>query len=226
MTDIPLPKFPSHEDCESCELHAQPNVTPGVPTIFLEGSHAPCENTPAVVFIGQNPGFHENTQRVPFIGRSGQMVRGPICEGSHLLREGSLASVYLTNAVRCHTLSNEPPKNRHYAACFHKTMDDLSAIAELSSEVVVVTLGAPAATHTYLHLLKEKKVTLQSAFSRQGTPYTSGHIFSTYHPAAVLRTRNLIHAVNDHMQIVINHLTGTTPKVSLPTIVKLRSPRV
>jgi hypothetical protein len=51
------------------------------------------------------------------------------------------------------------------------------------------------------------------------------HLFSTFHPAAVLREPGLIHHVSDHMALLFAFLTGKLAKPSLPTIVPAFYPR-
>jgi hypothetical protein len=49
-------------------------------------------------------------------------------------------------------------------------------------------------------------------------------VYFTYHPAAVLRKRTLVHAVADHLELVRNWFLGQTPSVTSPTIISPRPP--
>jgi hypothetical protein len=44
-------------------------------------------------------------------------------------------------------------------------------------------------------------------------------VFSSFHPAAVLRTPNLLHAVAGHVSLLYAHLTSTAPVPSTPRFV-------
>jgi len=72
-----------------------------------------------------------------------------------------------------------------------------------------------------------KPWSLTSAFTRQGTPtnlWGDWSLFTTFHPAAVLRSRNLLHPVADHMTLVHAALIGAMPVASSPRVVPPFSP--
>jgi hypothetical protein len=49
-------------------------------------------------------------------------------------------------------------------------------------------------------------------------------IFSTFHPAAVDRANNLIHAVSGHLTLLRAHLLGEMPVPSTPLILSPKGP--
>lgn len=246
---------------------------------------------PALLVVGQNPGFHEDTRGVPFIGKSGELLQGPYLSGVSL---PSLCSIFVTNTARCYHRDGDGPSNAHYRACRPYLFDDIHALLPHCSRLFILTLGAPAATHTYA-LLGVPRVTLSSALTHQGrtlpcptflpeseslttpssksatsnqtkkkkpavsnkpstneastrtsstpeatsastgsalsastrarsnsiadAPAANLTLFSTFHPAAVLRTANLIHAVAGHMTLLAAHIRGEAPVPSTPLFV-------
>ena len=55
-----------------------------------------------ILFVGEGPGFHEDIQGKPFVGRSGKLLDAML-EGINLTRE----KIYIANVVKC-----RPPENR------------------------------------------------------------------------------------------------------------------
>lgn len=229
---IPLPQFPPHPTCSLCPLHKCAKSV-GIPTHLIPGGRPPTYESPAVLFLGQNPGFNEDREGVPFIGKSGSLLQDAYIDGIQLR---TLATLYVSNTARCYHLHGDGPSNSHYKACRSHLLPDLHSLTTHHTSLTVMCLGAPATTHLHA-LLGIPKVTLTSSFSNQGRqvplppPESSDGrgaqtitLFSTYHPAAVLRENNLIHAVEGHMTLLLNHLTGRTPAPSLPTLVPPRSP--
>lgn len=221
-----LPVLPTHSDCTLCDLHiTAKNI--GIPTTLLHDSP---DAEFLLLVIGQNPGFHEDQQGTPFVGRSGDMVRNGYLAGIHAYDN---ASIYLTNTARCyHEPLYDQPKESHYKACSSSHLPpDLHSLrsAHPSQRFLILCLGAPAVKSTY-RLLLNRKVNLKEAFSMQGTPSTNTdlppcHLFAAYHPAAVMRQNSLKYAVHDQLQHLANHLTDNVPVVTTPNIIPPRSPR-
>lgn len=227
VTPHHLPVFPRLSSCTSCSLHTRARSV-GLPTCWVPSTLPPSPSTPALLFLGQNPGAQEDAAGLPFIGPSGRLLQDVYLEGIYLR---SLASVFLANTCRCYHVDGDGPTNRHYVSCRPHLLPDLRLLTSLSSSLTVVTLGAPAASHLHT-LLGHPGTNLTSALSSQGRvhnlPSTSPPlpitVFSTYHPAAVLRAANLIHAVEGHLRLVLDHLTNRTPTPSLPRLIPPRDP--
>ena len=219
--------------CQGCELHEFPH------SVCIPTRHYPpsleLPGAPLILFIGQNPGYYEDQKNEPFVGKSGDLVKRVFIGGT-LLHER--ASIWLGNGVRCHTEANDTPKPKHYKACNHYLLDDLQSLfCQVHDEdqvKIVVTLGAPATTSFYKNVVEEGTIPLTKAFTMNGREYeflltgdtsTPFRLFSTYHPAAVLRNNNLINSGHSHMQMVSDCLDGTMATPSDPTIVPTRSPR-
>lgn len=228
MSSLPvIPLTPSHTSCTGCSLHTLPQTTVGVPGVRCADA-LPLGPHPVLVVIGQNPGFQENQEGLPFVGPTGDWVHNRYLAGIHAK---TLASVYLLNAYRCyHPTGNPTPK--YVKACLGHLTNDLKAIAALhpnASLRLILALGA-SATLAVSHFDKGPK-TLTETFTAQGrtitvpgTPSSTWSVFATYHPAAVMRDRNLASSVHDHLQLVLDALTNTAPTPSPPRRVPVRTP--
>jgi len=221
-----LPQLLSHAECVKCPLHNQGVGIPmvvGMKTIALPTSLPPGPDVPALLVLGQNPGLQEDRKGEPFIGPSGQVLRGPYLQGVKLHER---MSIYLGNGVRCFTVGNETPKAKHYKACFGYSLEDLDAILTVhtNAKVGVLLTGAPVATAFYKHALGFKTMNLAKAFSLNSKPqlYKGREIgvFAVYHPAFCLRKKEVITTVHDHMALVRSWYDGTMPIPTSPEVVE------
>lgn len=228
MHTIPL-CLEGNPNCTRCELHEQA-INVCIPTSRWWESARDVETAgeDRILIIGQNPGYHEDRQNENFIGRSGDILKKSFIGGIELQKR---AVIYLSNGVRCHTISNQSPKPKHYRECNQYLIEDLKTI----KPTVILTLGAPATASFYKNILGIVKISLTKSFTMNGNLYTPKdhkvdgvgdfHMFSTYHPAAVMRNNNLINSVYSHMQLVSDCIDGTMASPSSPTIIPTRSPK-
>jgi DNA polymerase len=127
-----------------------------------------------LMFVGEAPGFYEDQQGEPFVGRSGQLLTSLIETKLGLTR----ADVFIANTLQCRPPENRDPLPDEIEACkpFLRTKLDLI------KPRLVVALGNFAAkllTGSTLGItkLREREFTM-----RDGTP-----LLCTFHPAAALR---------------------------------------
>jgi uracil-DNA glycosylase family 4 len=202
----------------------------GLPTRRLTTSLEPHRDRDVVVYVGRNPGFHEDQEGRCFVGRSGQLLERAFVGGTSIHRR---ATVWFTNMARCYTVNDVPPKAKHYKACRGYLEHDLAALAGASSpdaKFVVVLLGGDAVSHFHRNSLGVRGINLTKAFAQQGREYQVEWcprpftVFSTFHPAFVLRDPNQINAVSAHCQLILDYLRGTMAQPSEPTIVEPRYP--
>ena len=59
------------------------------------------------MFVGEGPGYHEDKQGVPFVGKSGDLLTKMI-GAMGLSRE----QVYIANVVKCRPPNNRDPRAR------------------------------------------------------------------------------------------------------------------
>jgi uracil-DNA glycosylase family 4 len=216
---VNLPVFPSHPDCRACGRWEQTPRNPGVPTTRWG---LPGPDAPVLVCIGPAPGYHEHTHNEPFVGKPGRLLRDIL-----LAELSTLCTIYGTYLVRC---GPEPDaKARDYKSCHPHWSSDLAAIlaAHPCSQIHMLLLGADAATQFH-RLLLSTRCSHKDAMARNGKPVTTlGRellVFSTLHPAAILRNNSLIHTVEDHIELLISTVRGCAPIPTDPDIQPPRSP--
>jgi len=215
-------QFPRHSNCTLCDLHDGANHV-GIPTVHMEESLAPALDTPALIILGQNPGYHEDSHPIglPFVGPSGQLLRQVYLDakinGKTLLER---MCVYLSNAARCgpDSITREGP----YNACIPYFVDDVKKIAKVHDKVYLLICAAKGVTALWKYELGEKNYTQKNSFNNQNCVVDIGGCqvtcFSTFHPAAIMRQNRLIHVVNDHLQLMCNCLDGNAPSRYVPKI--------
>lgn len=89
--------------------------------------------TPRIVFLGEAPGAEENRLGIPFVGRSGKLLRSWIKE----LEIEDWASL---NILKCHTTTNRTPKPYEIEACWPFLERQLS----LLKPEIIICLGQTA----------------------------------------------------------------------------------
>jgi DNA polymerase len=164
--------------------------------VFGEGSA--CAE---IMFVGEGPGYDEDHQGRPFIGRAGQLL-DKIIEAMKYKRE----DVYIANIVKCHPMkdpsdpeqrgNDRPPTPQESSAC--KTYLDMQI--DIIKPKVIITLGSPSSKA--LLDTKEGISLLRGIFKE----YRGMPLMPTYHPAAVLRNPNLKKDVWEDMKKVMEFL--------------------
>ncbi len=143
-----------------------------------------------VLFIGEGPGFYEDQQALPFVGRAGQLLN-QLLQSIGLERK----EVFITNVVH-----HRPPQNRdplpEEIAAYQPYLDK---IIETIDPKVIVTLGRfsmgkflPGVTISRVHGKPEEKIW-------NGKPIT---IVPMYHPAAALRNGNVKRQLEEDFKII------------------------
>ncbi len=149
-------------NCRRCKLcRARRSI------VFGEGNEQA-----QLMVIGEGPGYEEDLQGKPFVGKAGQLLT-KILQSIHLQRE----EVYITNIIKCRPPQNRNPEPDEIEACYPFLQKQMEAIRPK----IICALGTFAAQT----LLKtDAKIT-----SLRGKVYeVSGiRLFPTYHPAYLLR---------------------------------------
>ena len=135
-----------------------------------------------LMFVGEGPGYDEDMQGRPFIGRAGKLL-SKIIEAMEMKRE----EVYIGNTVKCHPMINpeqpqkrgndRPPRPEEVAQCKPFLLKQI----EIIKPKIICTLG----THATQALLETKA----PIGSLRGKFHSFGNckLMPTYHPAALLR---------------------------------------
>jgi uracil-DNA glycosylase len=154
--------------CTGCRLHeGRTRAVPG------EG-----DPDTEVVFVGEGPGFNEDREGRPFVGRAGGLlVRLLASIGWH--RD----DVYITNVVKCRPPDNRDPQPDEIAACAPYLRRQLAIL----DPAVVVTLGRYS-MGTFMPGARIGAVHGTSRPAGADTGARDALAFAMYHPAAALRT--------------------------------------
>jgi DNA polymerase len=154
--------------CTNCRLHeTRTRAVPG------EG-----DPETEVVFVGEGPGFNEDREGRPFIGRAGDLLV-KLLASIGWRRE----DVFITNVVKCRPPDNRDPLPDEIAACAPYLRRQL----EVLDPAVVVTLGR----FSMATFMPGARISQAHGMVRPVDPATgagSALVFAMYHPAAALRT--------------------------------------
>ncbi len=149
-------------DCRRCKLHKGRHHI-----VFGAGN-----KQAKLVFIGEAPGYEEDMQGKPFVGKAGQLLT-KIIESIGLTRE----EVYITNVVKCRPPGNRNPEPDEIASCEPFLIQQLEAI----QPKLICALGTFAAQT----LLKTKAPI--SKLRGKFYSYKNIKLMATFHPAYLLR---------------------------------------
>ncbi|MDO8803660.1 MAG: uracil-DNA glycosylase [Elusimicrobiota bacterium] len=173
------------KSCRRCALgHARLNAVFGVGNPGAK-----------VVFVGEGPGFQEDHQGEPFVGRSGALL-DKILETVLGLKR---SDVYIANIVKCHPMKNpeapeshgndRPPTPGEMSACRPYLDEQLRFI----QPACIVTLGS-VPTKVLLNIDKGISLVRGHWYDYPVELFGPGRpikVLPTYHPAALLRNPNL-----------------------------------
>jgi len=132
--------------------------------------------------IGEAPGFHEDQEGRPFVGKSGQLLR------DNLARVGlDPATGWITNVVKERPPSNRTPTTKEIKEAIPSLVEELRALPNL--KYVLLVGGVPLQAITGLTgVMKHRGMVKGRRKEAAGTEELT--FFSTIHPAAVLRNDN------------------------------------
>jgi len=127
-----------------------------------------------LMIIGEAPGFHEDQQGEPFVGRAGQLLNAML-ESIGLDR----SAVYIANILKCRPPENRDPLPEEVTLCTPFLTKQIALI----NPTVLLAVGRIAA-----HFLLDTKTSLSQlrgkihSYGALNTP-----LIITYHPAYLLR---------------------------------------
>jgi DNA polymerase len=150
-------------ECTRCKLH--PSRTH---IVFGVGNPRA-----ALMFVGEAPGFDEDQQGEPFVGKAGQLLNKMITAMG--LRRGD---VYIANILKCRPPGNRNPEPDEVASCEPFLRRQIDAI----SPRIIVALGKFAA-QTLLRSTAPISALRGRWHEYQGVP-----LMPTFHPAFLLRS--------------------------------------
>ncbi|HYN68856.1 MAG TPA: uracil-DNA glycosylase [Candidatus Eisenbacteria bacterium] len=154
--------------CTNCRLAAgRTKAVPG------EG-HPDTE----VVFVGEGPGFNEDREGRPFVGRAGTLLVRMLATLGWRREE-----VFITNIVKCRPPDNRDPEPDEVAAC----LPYLHRQLEILDPALVVTLGR----HSMARFMPGSRIGQAHGTMRPADPESGAGdalVYALYHPAAALRS--------------------------------------
>lgn len=165
------------EGCSACNLHAQKTNTVRPRTLFTGELNLNSE----VMFVGEAPGYHEDMQGIPFVGKSGQIIQ----EAVDYLE--MTENVSFTNTVRCRPLDNRDPTQDEKNTCFQYLRADIRIIRPK----LIVAVGKHAANT----LLQTEWLTMRDLSSSDDLKYIDRErdieipMICVYHPSYYLRLK-------------------------------------
>ena len=148
--------------CEKCDLcKTRTNI------VFGSGSASA-----KLMFVGEAPGFEEDRQGLPFVGRAGQLLT-KIIESIGLKREG----VFIANVLKCRPPDNRNPLPTEILTCEEYLIKQIGLIKPR----VICALGKFAAQT----LLRSQEPI--SKIRGRFYDYHGSLLMPTFHPAYLLR---------------------------------------
>jgi len=168
-------------ECTRCKLHpTRKNIVFGV------GS--PNAN---LMFIGEAPGYDEDQQGEPFVGKAGQLLTKMI-GAMNLARE----DVYIANILKCRPPQNRNPEPDEIEACEPFLRKQIDAIAPR----ILVALGKFAA-----QTLLRSNASISSLRGNWHT-YQGIQLMPTFHPAFLLRSPDKKREAWSDLQLVMGEM--------------------
>ena len=134
-----------------------------------------------VMFVGEAPGYNEDQEGRPFVGRAGNLL-------NELLRSIGLRreDVYITNMLKCRPPNNRDPLPGEIAACQPYLDEQLETI----SPKVVVALGR----YSFAKFFPNEAIGKARGKPRR---WNNLLVYPMYHPAAALRNGRLRSALEE-----------------------------
>ena len=167
--------------CDACSL--KENRTQVVPGIYGPKN--------SLCFIGEAPGFNEDRQGLPFVGRSGKILDNILADIG-LKRE---ECVSILNVIKCRPTTkdrnNRTPTDSELLFCGERWLFKQLAILKPK---LIVTLGG-IALKFFIPSASVTKYAGQAYDTDFGIK-----LFVTYHPAYILRNYNLMEEYNQQFE--------------------------
>lgn len=185
-----LLKYLYDHNCERCNLSAlleegEGVCIPGSGDYFYGG-----------MILGEAPGRNEARGGEPFIGQAGKILNEAL-DNSGWKRE----HVFVSNVVKCRPPNNRAPKEVEEAACRIFLIRELNTV----KPAVIMTLG----NHALRAILGEWGIT-RFAGKWQALDFWGRFeikVMPNYHPAYILRNRQLLPAFNENVKFFVKSLT-------------------
>lgn len=136
-----------------------------------------------ILFIGEGPGYWEDTKGRPFVGKSGKVL-DQLLESIGLKRE----DVYIANIVKCRPPENRNPAQQEIESC----TPYLDRQIDIIRPKVIATLGSFATSYIFDKFGLEKKSisTVRGEVFQVNTILGNMKIVPLFHPAVAVYNSN------------------------------------
>ncbi len=180
-------------DCKKCELW-KTRKNPVVGNGSLNAK---------VMFIGEAPGYHEDMQGVPFVGRAGKIF-DELLQSIELKRE----EVYVCNILKCRPPDNRNPFDSEIKACTPYLDRQITAI----KPKVIGTLGNFSTSYILqkFGLEVEKIGKIHGKIFHIKNLLFDAEIIPLYHPAAATYNPNMKSVLMDDFKTIGLYLPKKT----------------
>jgi len=168
-------------NCKRCKLHRTRKTL-----VFGEGNPKA-----KLMFVGEGPGYDEDVQGRPFVGKAGQLLT-KIIQSIQIQRE----EVYIANIIKCRPPQNRNPEPDEIAACSPFVLKQIEAI----QPKIICALGTFAA-QTLLKTTAKITALRGKLYELEGTK-----VIPTYHPAFLLRNPEKKREVWEDMKRILDYL--------------------
>ncbi|MGC9200739.1 MAG: type-4 uracil-DNA glycosylase [Candidatus Aenigmatarchaeota archaeon] len=174
------------KNCNKCPLYkSRKNAVPG------EGDFKS-----GIMLIGEAPGFNEDLQGRPFVGRAGKLLEEFLKSVGKRREE-----VFITNVVKCRPPNNRQPEENEIKICASLYLDRQ---IEIIKPKLIVCLGNISASYIF----KKFGLRFESMNKQHGKVFSISNLYiktkivATYHPAAILRNPNLMNLAKADWEII------------------------
>ncbi|QQR89078.1 MAG: uracil-DNA glycosylase [Myxococcales bacterium] len=168
-------------ECRACPLHKGRTKS-----VFARG-----DDKADLLFVGEGPGYYEDQQGLPFVGKAGQLLDRMINAMRYEPKQ-----VYICNVVKCRPPENRTPLPDESAACLHFLEAQIRAVQPKA----IVALGRCAAQA--LGAVPESG----SGWRGRWSQWQGIDMIATYHPAYLLRNPEHKRIVWQDLQQVMTRL--------------------
>ncbi|HYI37724.1 MAG TPA: uracil-DNA glycosylase [Thermoleophilaceae bacterium] len=158
-----------------------------------------------LMFVGEAPGFHEDQQGIPFVGRAGQLL-------NELLQEQGMDrdDVFIANVLKSRPPDNRDPQPAEIEAC----RPYLERQVELIEPRVICTLGNFA---TKLLTGSPQGITrVHGEPQERQLGARTVQLFPIFHPAAGLRTPSVKELLREDFSKLPALLAQPVPQAEAP----------
>ena len=172
-------------ECTRCTLsRKRTNAVPGEGSLDAD-----------VMFVGEAPGYYEDRDGRPFVGRAGQLL-DELLASIGLRRE----EVYIANLLKCRPLNNRDPLPGEIEAC----RPYLDRQIEMIAPKVVVMLGKYSFNQFFPG---------ESIGRARGKPMSWNGVtaYPMYHPAAALHNPRLRPVIEDDFRNLLRLIEKPEP---------------